>query len=185
MVVYGRHRWRSMVVQSMLQQYSSIHPRVLQQGYTRPLVGFFVLKTLGYYSAGSLGKKWSMASILSSRSQQALLSRRFLPATKDSCFATSSFSPFDSCSENKCQWLSGYCGTVFGRANCSDELLTFDMVERTGVEKTSVVCTLILDFRATEQNTTRRVMLLNYTRYSAGCTSIYWGMLLSFTLLCT
>ncbi|XP_051180517.1 uncharacterized protein [Lolium perenne] len=78
-----------------------------------------------------------------------------------------------------------YCGTVFGRANCSDELLTFDMVERTGVEKTSVVCILILDFRATEQNTTRRVMLLNYTRYSAGCTSIYWGMLLSFTLLCT
>jgi hypothetical protein len=53
--------------------------------------------------------------------------------SKDSCFATSSFSPFD---ENKYQWLSGYYGTVFGRANCSDELLTFDMVERTGVEKT-------------------------------------------------
>jgi hypothetical protein len=67
---------------------------------------------------------------------------------KDSCFATSSFSPI----ENKCQWLSGYCGTVFGRANCSDELLTFDMVERTGVEKTSVVCTLILDFRSVLPN---------------------------------
>jgi hypothetical protein len=67
---------------------------------------------------------------------------------KDSCFATSSFSPI----ENKCQWLSGYCGTVFGRANCSDELLTFDMVERTGVEKTSVVCILILDFRSVLPN---------------------------------
>jgi hypothetical protein len=41
---------------------------------------------------------------------------------------------------------------VFGRANCSDKLLTFDMVERTGVEKTFVVCTLILDFRSVLPN---------------------------------
>ena len=53
---------------------------------------------------------------------------------------------FDSCNEVKDQWLWGYCDTgIFGRVNCRDEVLISILMDKTGVEITSILSTRLLD----------------------------------------